>query len=82
MHILIAIGTVVMGLIIWSYRIRAAKEALDDVSDLASDVMAAARRLGFRRRPDTTPRGCHRRGKPCRRSAQRGLSRPWLAPNR
>lgn len=55
MHILIAIGTIVMGILIWSYRIRAAREAVDDLSDLASDVMAAARRLGFRRRPDTHP---------------------------
>jgi len=55
MHILIAVGTVVMGLLLWSYRIRAAKEAVEDLSDIASDVMAAARRLGFRRRPNTHP---------------------------
>lgn len=55
MHILIAIGTIIMGILIWSYRLRAAREAVDDISDLASDVMAAARRLGFRRTPDTHP---------------------------
>ncbi len=44
-----------MGILIWSYRIRAAKDAVDDLSDIASDVMAAARRLGFRRRPNTHP---------------------------
>jgi hypothetical protein len=33
----------------WMYRIRMAKEALDDLAGVAQDVMAAARRFGFRR---------------------------------
>ena len=47
MPILIALGTIIMGVLIWSYRIRAAREAVDELSGLASDVMAAARRLAF-----------------------------------
>lgn len=39
----------------WAWRIRMAKQALDDVSLMAGDVIAAARRLGFRRRLNLHP---------------------------
>lgn len=39
----------------WFVRMRNAAEITHELADVASDVMAAARRLGFRRRYDTHP---------------------------
>lgn len=55
MPILIFLATVIGGAMIWIWRIRMAKEAASELSDMASDVMAAARRLGFRRRRQGHP---------------------------
>ncbi|WP_435259412.1 hypothetical protein ACSBLW_06475 [Thioclava sp. FR2] len=39
----------------WLFRIRMARDALDDISGVASDVMAAARRFGFRKKYNAHP---------------------------
>ncbi len=55
MHILIAAAAIAGAIIFWVYRVRAASEAAGELADMASDVMAAARRFGFRRKYNTHP---------------------------
>lgn len=55
MPVILAILGLVLAAGVWAWRIRMARQALDDVSMMASDVIAAARRLGFRRRLNTHP---------------------------
>lgn len=55
MPYLISLMGLLAGAAIWIWRIRMAREALDEVSGIASDVVSAARRLGFRRRANTHP---------------------------
>ncbi|MEL6952181.1 MAG: hypothetical protein AAFN09_03980 [Pseudomonadota bacterium] len=55
MHILIGLAALIGGALMWVWRIKMAKEAASELSDMASDVMAAARRLGFRRRRQGHP---------------------------
>ena len=50
MPVILAILGLVLAAGVWAWRIRMARQALDDVSMMAGDVIAAARRLGFRRR--------------------------------
>ncbi len=45
----------VAGIAVWIYRARAAAEVTHEILDAASDVMAAARRFGFRRRNNRHP---------------------------
>lgn len=49
MHILLGLAALVTGAIVWVWRIQMAKEAAGELYDMAGNVMAAARRLGFRR---------------------------------
>lgn len=39
----------------WLFRLRMARDALDDISGVASDVIAAARRFGFRKKYNAHP---------------------------
>lgn len=55
MHILIGLVGLVLAAGVWAWRLRMAKTALDDVAGIAGDVMAAARRLGFRRKLNVHP---------------------------
>ncbi|WJS84236.1 hypothetical protein [Paracoccus sp. TOH] len=55
MPALIAILGLILAAGVWAWRLRMAKQALDDVSGIAGDVIAAARRLGFRRRMNAHP---------------------------
>lgn len=55
MPALLAILGLILAAGMWAWRIRMAKQALDDVSGIAGDVIAAARRLGFRRRMNVHP---------------------------
>lgn len=55
MHILIGLFGLILAAGVWAWRLRAAKAALDDVAGIAGDVMAAARRLGFRRKLNVHP---------------------------
>lgn len=49
MPFIIALLGLIGAVAFWMYRIRMAKSALDDLAGVAQDVMAAARRFGFRR---------------------------------
>lgn len=40
---------------VWMYRIKGAAQMADELSDMAGDVLAAARRLGFRRKLNLHP---------------------------
>ena len=55
MHILIAIAGLIAAALVWAYRVRAAAEVSRDLADMAGDVVAAARRLGFRRKTNIHP---------------------------
>lgn len=55
MPVLIALLGLVATAGFWAWRLRMAGQALNDVAGLAGDVMAAARRLGFRRRANVHP---------------------------
>lgn len=55
MPFILAILGLVVAAGVWAWRIRMARQALDDVSMMAGDVIAAARRLGFRRRTNIHP---------------------------
>lgn len=55
MPILLALLAVAAAAIIWTMRARAGIEAARELTGVASDVMAAARRFGFRRRYDEHP---------------------------
>lgn len=55
MPILIGLLGLIAAAGIWAMRVRAARAALDDVSGIAGDVLAAARRLGFRRKLNVHP---------------------------
>lgn len=55
MHILIGIVGLLIAAGVWAWRLRMAKQALEEVSNVASDVMAAARRMGFKRQTDVHP---------------------------
>ncbi|MEL6522935.1 MAG: hypothetical protein AAFQ66_18335 [Pseudomonadota bacterium] len=55
MHILLGILAVAGGVFYWLHRARDAAEAVDVVTDMATDVLGAARRFGFRRRADQHP---------------------------
>lgn len=53
MPYLVALAGLVAAAYIWIIRARHAAEVTQDLAGVASDVMAAARRFGFRRRHDT-----------------------------
>jgi hypothetical protein len=55
MPYIIALLGLVVGAYIWISRARAAAEATRELTGVAQDVMAAARRFGFRRRHDLHP---------------------------
>ncbi|MDO5528411.1 MAG: hypothetical protein Q4F71_03320 [Paracoccus sp. (in: a-proteobacteria)] len=55
MPFLLALLGLILAAAVWIWRIRVAKQALDDISGIAGDVAAAARRLGFRRRANVHP---------------------------
>ena len=55
MPYLIALFGLVIGAYFWIQRARMAAEATQDLAGMAQDVMAAARRFGFRRRHDMHP---------------------------
>lgn len=55
MPYLIALFGLVIGAYIWVQRARMAAQATQDLAGVAQDVMAAARRFGFRRRHDLHP---------------------------
>lgn len=55
MPYLIALMGLVIGAYFWIQRARMAAEATQDLAGMAQDVMAAARRFGFRRRHDMHP---------------------------
>ncbi len=55
MPYILAILTLIGGIYMWTIRARAASQAAQDLAGVASDVMAAARRFGFRKRYNTHP---------------------------
>jgi hypothetical protein len=55
MPYVLAILALVGGVYMWTMRARAASSAVQDLAGVASDVVAATRRFGFRRRYDTHP---------------------------
>lgn len=55
MPYLIALFGLVIGAYFWVQRARMAAQATQDLAGVAQDVMAAARRFGFRRRHDLHP---------------------------
>lgn len=55
MPILMGLLGLILAAGFWAWRIRMAKNALDDVSSMAGDVISAARRLGFRRKLNLHP---------------------------
>lgn len=55
MPILIALVAAIGGALFWYYRIRMTADAASDLADMASDVIGAARRFGFRRRAGVHP---------------------------
>lgn len=55
MHILLGLLGLIVAAGVWAWRIRMAHEAVRELGNVADDVMAAARRLGFRRRTNMHP---------------------------
>lgn len=55
MHILIGLAALIGGAVFWTLRARNAANAASELADMAGDVVAAARRLGFRRRYNQHP---------------------------
>ena len=55
MPYLIALFGLVIGAYFWIQRARTAADAARELTGVAQDVMAAARRFGFRRRHDMHP---------------------------
>lgn len=55
MHILIGIVGLIIAAGVWAWRLRMAKQALEEVSNVAGDVIAAARRMGFKRQTNVHP---------------------------
>lgn len=58
MHIILALLAIVGGFLFWYYRILAAKEAAQDVADVAGDIRLTIRRLMNRRKYDVHPADC------------------------
>ena len=78
MPVILAILGLVLAAGVWAWRIRMARQALDDVSMMAGDVIAAARRLGFRRRLNNPSGGQRGRTRIGDGGGRRGISRPGL----
>src|SRR5690606_37386363 len=55
MPILIALIGVLGVAYVWYWRMKSAAQITSDLADVAGDVMAAARRFGFRRRTNLHP---------------------------
>jgi len=55
MPYLLALLAAAGGIIYWMYRARDAAQVTHEIADMASDVMGAARRFGFRRKYNTHP---------------------------
>ena len=55
MPFLIAIAAAFGTVVFWMYRARMARDVASDLADVASDVLGAARRFGFRRRANQHP---------------------------
>lgn len=55
MPFLIALAGIIVALLVWANRARAARDALSELSDMANDVRLTARRFGFNRQSNLHP---------------------------